>query len=715
MSRGLLFVFLVSASSAFTGAVQSLPALPNGAIANAVQVDAAGNIYVAGEYFPSLLNGPGHAVVGKLSPDGSQVVWWKVLAGSKDDRAFSLALGSDNSVYITGSTSSLDFPTTSDSAEPTASISGEAFAVKLDSNGAVVYSTYIGGAANASGNAIVVDPLGRAFITGYVGESNLFQATPGTVRGATGPNVSPGYVIELDTMGRAVVLAINGFGGSAIALDLDGNIYAAGALPGPFAPVTPGAFQSSSAQNTCDFLGLFGDLPCGYQYIAKLSPTGTRLIFATYVAGVYGATPKGISVDSSGNVILAGSTNSPDYPTTPGAYQPEYFALPQFTSFLQDSVAPPSAGYVTKLNASGTDLIWSTLLAGSGGSHPGSFTMGESVAGMAIDTSGNILVSGLAYSPDLPGLWDTPVASRPSAINPQNFVARLSPDGTAISPTQLLPSSTALGGIAVRADGTAVFGSPMAIVAVPASANRVATICDTADNAKIVSVAPGQLLTLYGTNLGTESISGVSVTFNGIPAPILYTSGIQINLQVPYEVDGLGQVTMRVVSQMVTPPISESYTLAVVKRQPSVFLSAAAFSQPVFDVALCQGQNESGLQPLALNADGTQNSCENPAPSGSVVTVFLNGMGVTTPAQTTGAVSPLASAINPSAVLVKSLTGATTVLSTTTLPGSIDSIAQVQIQVSSTSPLLTIPLGVTEASGSTFPVRGSGLLIWVRQ
>ena len=116
---------------------------------------------------------------------------------------------------------------------------------------------------------------------------------------------------------------------------------------------------------------------------------------------------------------------------------------------------------------------------------------------MALDASGNILVTGLAQSKDFPGLWTTPVAARPSAGG-LDFVARLSPDGTAISPTQLLPSSyPTVPLIAARADGTAVVGGSQIISASLSNTGHVVAISDSADNAKIVAIAPGQLLTLY--------------------------------------------------------------------------------------------------------------------------------------------------------------------------------------------------------------------------
>lgn len=704
------------------GNVQSSAPLPANTLANAVQVDAAGNLYLAGFYFsnPANPDAPAHAFAAKLSSDGSQTIWWTQLAGSNDDRALAIALGADNSVYVTGITQSTNFPTTPGAM----ATSGNVFAAKLSAAGAVVYSTYI---PSTSGQAIVVDGAGDAFVTGILSAGDAFQATPGTVGGAAKAfqaGYKSAFVVELDPTGSSASLAIAGFGGGQIALDAQGNIYAAGALADPVAPATPGAFQSSATANPCA-VGFFFESPCTYQHIAKIDPTGTQLIYATYLAGTLGASPSGLAVDSAGNAILAGTTYSPDYPTTPAAYQPEYFPNPAEQSAAIDITAPPFAGYVTKLNAAGTGLIWSTFFGGSGGS-AGSFVIGDSIAGMALDASGNVWIAGFANSTDLPGLWTTPVASRPVAVNgqsPPSFVTRLSADGGTISPTQLLVSlqrdmsDPTVGAVAVRADGTAVVaGSEIDEVRAPAP-NRVTMISDPADNAKLVSVAPGQLLTLYGTNLAPEGVAlsnggfpttfnGVTVTFNGIAAPILYTAANQINLQVPYEIAGESQVTMEVASQSVSPAVSESYVLAVAARQPSIFVGAASFDAPIFDIATCNGASIGGLQPLAFNADGSLNSCGNPAPAGSTVTIFLNGLGVTSPAQVTGAISPAAIAISPVAY-------STAALTTETLPCEIASV--VQVQVTAASPSAALMLGVLDNSGAVFRVRGPGVVIWVAQ
>ena len=727
MLRGSWALPLICAAHLFSASTPSSTPLPANSIANAVQVDASGNLYLAGFFFASSSdpNPPAHAFVAKLSRDASQTLWWTTLGGSKDDRAQALALGPGNSVYVTGKTQSADFPTTLGAFDPGGATAGNTFAAKLDANGVVVYATYI---PATSGQAIAVDPAGDAYITGVLRSGDALKATPGAVAGApssSGITSQSAFIIELDPTGAKAVLAIIGFGGTQIALDGNGNIYAAGVFPGPFAPTTSGAFQPAVTTRTCSSSQIFV-LPCAHQHIAKIDPAGTRLIYATYLSGTWGATPTGLAVDSAGSAIIAGTTSSPDYPTTPRAYQPEYFGNP--SPQLQPFALPPaSVGFVTKLNATGAGLLWSTLFGGSGGQIPGSFIVGESIAGMSIDTSGNILIAGAANSPDLPGLWNTPVAVRPVAANgvaPTGFVARFSADGSVLSPVQLLNglsrdlAEPTGGAVTVRADGSAIVVGKQVFSVSFSSLGRVAAICDAADDAKIVKVAPGQLMTLYGTNLAPTGIApaspgfptsanGVAVTFNGFAAPLLYTSGAQINLQVPYEIAGQSEVTMQVTSQSISPAISESYILAVGALEPGVFIGPAEFSAPLADAAKCNGQTLAGLQPLALNADGSINSCANPAAPGSTVTIFLNGLGITTPAQVTGAIASSTVAVSPPALLIRT-TGPAVDLPTFTLAGAISGVAQVQVQTSATSSVMNLAV-------ATYSLRGPGIVIWVGQ
>lgn len=167
--RSLQLCPAIATISSFAGTVQRLPALPNGAVAQSLQVDAAGSIYTAGSLPPASPKSTADktdAFVAKLSPDGSKVLYFTVLGGSGADAAAALAVGSDNSVYVTGTTNSSDFPVSPGALQTTFAGQDQAFAAKLDPSGALKYATYIGGAAVTNGLAIAVDSTGDAFILG---------------------------------------------------------------------------------------------------------------------------------------------------------------------------------------------------------------------------------------------------------------------------------------------------------------------------------------------------------------------------------------------------------------------------------------------------------------------------------------------------------------------------------------------------------------------
>jgi uncharacterized protein (TIGR03437 family) len=668
------FILAISANS-----VQPLASLPTGSVAQSVQLDSAGNIYVAG----STAAQTGDAFVAKLSPDGSAILNLTVLAGTAVTGKVALAVGSDGSAYVAGTTSSSNLP--------------QAFAGKVRPDGTVAFVTHVKSGAETHAQAIAVDGSGRAFITGSV-TGFEFPTTRGAIVGYE--DYTTGFVVVFGPEGGRPQLTLRGFGGNAITLDSQGNIYAAGAFAVPALPVAPpihsfpttsGAYQPSVAGFYCNIDG--AEFPCFYQHVAKIAPGGKQLLWGTFVSGQFGATPSAITLDADGNVILAGNTRSPDYPVTPRAYQTLFTPFPEITHFAPGYSAPAPCGYVTKLNAAGTSLLWSTFFNGS---------QADQITGVAADATGNIAISGIAGSSDLPGVWNTPVTSR--ALGRNGFVARLSANGEELSPTQALapipPNQFALGGVAVRVDGAAIVVPAMSAVAF-SDFPRVTGIVDV-DNTRLVRITPGQLLTLYGTKLSPQRDSqplgpypatwnGVTVTFNGIAAPILYASGDQVNLQVPYEVSGTNQVTMTVSSPIGDPPVSESFILEVVARQPSMVLNTANFAGPVVGLDECRNKTVFCIQPLALNADGSVNSRDNPAASGSVVTIFVNGLGVTTPASSTGGISQSQSGLTPTiAVACCILTGTPPepggmAVGMDTIAGSGTSLAQVRIQVFSNS------------------------------
>jgi len=140
MARFLAFLLSFCALSQLRASVQLLATLPNGASPTATH--AAGNIYVAGSFVPANKNFLS-AFVAKLSADGSKLVYFTVLAGSDNDVAAALAVGSDGSAYVVGSTVSPDFPVTAGALDAISTGGTQGFLVKVNPAGSLVYSTSV--------------------------------------------------------------------------------------------------------------------------------------------------------------------------------------------------------------------------------------------------------------------------------------------------------------------------------------------------------------------------------------------------------------------------------------------------------------------------------------------------------------------------------------------------------------------------------------------
>jgi hypothetical protein len=211
-----------------------------------------------------------------------------------------------------------------------------------------------------------VDSAGDVIITGQAGTNSSIGVFPPV----PAPNVSgsESFVLKLDPAGAKILGGISGIGGM-IAMDAQGNTYVTGlqygGIPNPIA-ATPNAFQNEPT-NVCGSLGAF--FTCGYQYVAKLNPGLNQILYATYVSGEYGATPAAISVDAQGDAFVVGTTNSPDYPTTLNAYEPQYIAsaAPSVSCFFMPNCVnlPPARGYLTEVNPTGTGLIYSSYFSGT--------------------------------------------------------------------------------------------------------------------------------------------------------------------------------------------------------------------------------------------------------------------------------------------------------------------------------------------------------------
>jgi hypothetical protein len=323
------------------------------------------------------------------------------LGGSGDERGFGIAVDAAGNAYVTGRTNSTNFPTTAGALQ-TAFGTGlsDAFVSKLNAAGtALVYSTFLGGSLADEGFAIAVDGAGNAYVTGDTQSSN-FPTTAGAFQTVFGGNDA--FVTKLNATGTALVYSTF-LGGSnstdvgrGIALDAAGNAYVTGVTLSTDFPTTPGAFQHT-------FAGGFFDA-----FVTKLNVAGTALVYSTFLGGSLADEGFAIAVDAAGSAYVTGETNSTNFPTTAGAFQTTL------------GTGNPQDAFVTKLNATGTSLVYSTFLSGSSGS------VGE---GIAVDAAGSAYVTGEGGPsfPTTPGAFQTTYGGNLDA-----FVTRLNATGTGV-------------------------------------------------------------------------------------------------------------------------------------------------------------------------------------------------------------------------------------------------------------------------------------------
>ncbi len=404
-----------------------------------IAVDAGGNAYIVGysdsTNFPITAGAFQNTIAGfnafvtKLNPTGTALVYSTFLGGTIADPGTTLggpvnegsaiALDGGGNAYVTGFTGTTNYPTTPGAFQSAVGGDYDAFVTKLNPTGsALVYSSYLGGSQNDEGTGIAVDAGGNAYVEGDVSSPN-FPTTSGAYE-TVAPPLSGLFITKVNPNGTGLVYStyLNGTDvsdGFGIALDPADDAYVVGYTLGGF-PTTPGSFQPNYVTGASDIM------------VTELNPSGSGLVYSTYLAGNgnnYGGV---ITVDSAGNAYVGGSTDATNYPITSGAYQ---------------TVQKGENAVVTKLNAGGASLAYSTYLGG---------TVAEYAYGLAVDSSGDAFVSGWTASPNFP---TTPGAFQTALGGSQDaFLFELNPTGTN------LLYSTYLGGSSVEyGQGLAMDGS----------------------------------------------------------------------------------------------------------------------------------------------------------------------------------------------------------------------------------------------------------------
>jgi uncharacterized protein (TIGR03437 family) len=676
--------------------------------AQGVAVDNAGNLYVTGmthppaiptvnayQSTPHLTNPNGYTVfVAEINPTASALVYSTFLGGSLEQRGSAIAVDSSGAAYVTGETHSADFPVTAGAYQtlcapsnrgPNGTVvascgdfSQNAFLTKLaPGGGSLVYSTFLGGGTgNDAGNAVAVDSQGRAYVAGTSLDGcdpgqgqNALYCFPETANAllpqslynrAFSPKAgNPGaaFVAVFDASGANLQYAtlygdknpsnnVNNTGvyGTGVAVDSAGNFYLTGLGQDPAIPTTPNAFQTTGTNLQSNGGQVFRG------FVAKFSPvtgvgTGASFLYGTYLGGtalneVGSDQISGIAADSSGNAYITGVTQSYDFPLTPGANNTTHCAPPASSCL--------NIGFLTKLNPSGTGLVWSTLVGGP--TDPAGNGTTFVIGPPRVDASGNVYITGQSA-------YNYPVVNpiQPAAgdIHGGLFVTKYDPTGSTVLFSTIIYGMaggiTYAGGIDVDSQGNVYVGGDTNFFDAPVTAGVFQPVCSGCAgytgfvakiNPKFVptvgsvvnaasfiggGVVPGEIATAFGTDLtasiGINLTSGLplvttflndSLLVNNQAAPLFAVDNVngqqQINFQVPWGLQAGSKANIAVSND---GAVGSSVAVPVLAAQPGVFSYSA-------------GGNTFGV---ILHANYQLADSGHPVKAGETVLIYCTGLG----------------------------------------------------------------------------------------
>jgi len=541
------------------------------------------------------------AFVVKLDSDGN-VVYSTYFGGSARDLAMAMALGRDGSVYVAGTTASIDFPTTAGAyatVAPTSNSNIEPhsnFVFKLNPDGSLAWSTYFAD-LNTTVATIALDSAGNPFIAGssngglpttpgaYQTQfTRVFPCAPGSI-GPCFPGPSSAFVTKFNANGAGLIYSTYVptaahkevvQSAQALVVDANGNAYFAGSQNVVMLNAAGSAVPASSVQSAVNFDAL--------------------------------------ALDSTGNLYATGSTGN-TFAATAGAFQ----TAPQPATPMLPGLRVPGGGgdaFVIKWDA-GLSLLAATLLGGE------SLETGESIA---IDGSGNVIVSGVTDSKSFPtrAPFQTMFSSRSgfvagldSSLSHLLFSTYLG-DGRPFNAAAVVPDGSGnilMAGFTLTADSLFIGGDPGASynvanliiankIALPsAPAARLDTVVNFAGR-QAGALAPGEAIAPIGSGFGADA----QLLIDGAPVPVV--SGTASNL-VAVMPDGAKT------SGAFQVQVSTGGTLS-----NPVFLPAAPTSPGIYSM------DGTGYgQGYILNSDRTLNSPTNPAAPGSGITILATGAG----------------------------------------------------------------------------------------
>lgn len=410
--------------------------------------DASGNIYVVGstgstDYpvtsgaYQKVFKSVNDVVVSKFSSDGTTLLWSTYLTGTGNEDGRAVAVDAAGNVYVTGNTSSTDFPVTAGALRTTfAGGVSDGFVTKLSSTGQLVYSTYVAGNWDDYPRAIKVDGSGNAIIAGSTNSLD-YPITAGVVKTTRNPGITDGadgFITKINATGTAIVWStyFGSDGGTdnifGLALDSSGQPTVVGWTLSPTFPVTANAFDRTFAYRREGF-------------VTRLTSSANGYVFSTFIGsnGNFHDECLAVAVDASGASYVTGRTEGTDFPVTAGAPRATYGG-------------GTYDGFALKLSPTGNALVYSTYLGGSGTDEGRGVTVTSlGVASFTGNTdSGNFVTSGNAYDASANGLKDA-------------YITTLSSTGALVYSSYLGGSADDVGYcVALKANGIVMVGGQTA-------------------------------------------------------------------------------------------------------------------------------------------------------------------------------------------------------------------------------------------------------------
>ena len=478
-----------------------------------IALDVQGNAYVAGQTFSnnfptvnarqSIKNGSSDGFIVKLTADGRALVYSTYLGGQGDDSIAGIAVDAQGNAYVGGETSSADFPI-QNAYQVTAPSTYTQFVTKLDTNGGLVYSTYLGAIGTPCCDQLTgigVDSAGSAYVAGIT-----YAATFPVLNQILGLNCPGLFVTKFDPTGSALAYSTciagpaSSINNVAIAVDAQGSVCLTGGTSSTTFP-TVNAYQPA-LRSASGYTNVF---------VTQLTPDGGTLAYSTYLGGSGNTYDQAnaIAVDGGGNIYVTGETQASDFPLVnplPGSFASDGLHSMAFVAKLNPAASPAS-----------NTVVFSTMLGAPDGDQSG--------RGIAVDTQDNAYVTGWT------GATDFPVVNPLKATNPnltsQAFITKISSSAVLMTSVNLAASaSTINAGEAVTFSASVTGNSPTGVVTfydgstvlgvVTLSANASASWTTTTLDAGVVHSVTARYS--GDANNGASVSAPVNVTVNAIPA-----------------------------------------------------------------------------------------------------------------------------------------------------------------------------------------------------